>query len=72
MYRTFGGFANDENTQQERDLLWASLSNEDKLSVDMAAPFYFAAYDPPFKAFSRRNEIWLIRHPAQFLKQKKQ
>ena len=59
--RTYGGFTSDRITGQEHDSLWTSLSDDDKLLADKEAPFYYAGYDPPFKLFFRRNEIWLIQ-----------
>ena len=60
MFRTYGGFSNDQNTQQERDNLLASLSEDDKKLVEPGASYYLVGYDPPFKLFFRRNEIWFV------------
>ena len=33
--------------------------------IDPDSPYFYAGYDPPFKLFFRRNEVWLpIRHSA--------
>ena len=60
-FRTYSNFSNDQLTQQERDKLFASLSDEDKAAVDKNGPYFFAGYDPPSKVENRRNEIWLVR-----------
>lgn len=57
--RTYGGFSNDRVTKQEHINLFTSLSEEDKQLVDQSAPYYYAGYDPPFKLFFRRNEVWM-------------
>ncbi|KAI9556262.1 hypothetical protein GHT06_018836 [Daphnia sinensis] len=57
--RTYGGFSNDRVTKQEHTNLFTSLSDEDKQLVDQSAPYYYAGYDPPFKLFFRRNEVWM-------------
>lgn len=58
--RTYGGFSNDRVTQQERQNLFDSLAEEDKQLVNQTGPYYYAGYDPPFKLFYRRNEVWMI------------
>lgn len=47
--------------QQEHDRLYNSLSDEDKTTVNSNGTYFSAGYDPPFKLFFRRNEIWMIR-----------
>ena len=66
-FRTYGGFSNDRVTQQERQYLFDSLSEEDKQLVNQTGPYYYAGYDPPFKLFYRRNEIWMILQSEQSL-----
>lgn len=59
MIRTYGGFSKDQATRQEHKNLFESLTKEDKQFVDQTGPYYYAGYDPPFKLFFRRNEIWM-------------
>ena len=63
-FRTYGGFTNDRVTQQEHNNLYASLSEDDKVVVDPNGTYFYAGYDPPFKLFFRRNEIWMF-HKAE-------
>lgn len=59
--RTYGGFTNDRVTQQEHVNLYSSLIEDDKALVDPNGSYFYAGYDPPFKLFFRRNEIWAFR-----------
>lgn len=59
LVRKFGGYAKDASTTTERQLLAESLrgtQGEEGTSTD--GTFYQVVYDPPFKMFNRRNEIW--------------
>lgn len=40
--------------------LISSLTEQDRKCVDPDAPYYYAGYDPPFKLFFRRNDIWIL------------
>jgi hypothetical protein len=55
----FGGFAKFSDYARNRDRLIKALGNE-SISFD-TINFSTAGYDAPFKPFSRRNEVWLIK-----------
>jgi len=58
--RTYGGFSNDQKLAQEYDNLSTSLTEDDRKLVDPVDSYYGVGYDPPFKLFSRRNEVWFV------------
>ncbi|KAI5610941.1 heme-binding protein 2, partial [Silurus asotus] len=57
--RTFGGFANSQNTHDELLKLIESLKRDGMSFKE--APYYRVGYDSPFKLVNRKNEVWLIR-----------
>lgn len=57
--RTFGGFANSQNSREELLKLIESVKNDGIAFKE--APYYRAGYDSPFKLVNRRNEVWLIK-----------
>ncbi|TSK58157.1 Heme-binding protein 2 [Bagarius yarrelli] len=57
--RTFGGFANSQNTREEVQKLAESLKRDGIKFKE--APFYRVGYDSPFKLVNRRNEVWLMQ-----------
>ncbi|KAI4902326.1 hypothetical protein NFI96_020008 [Prochilodus magdalenae] len=57
--RTFGGFANTQNTREELLKLSESLTRDGMAFKE--APYYRVGYDSPFKLVNRRNEVWLIK-----------
>lgn len=54
-YRTFSGFANEAMFKTETEKLRLSLKKS-KLDANKNKVICIA-YDPPYKAFSRRNEV---------------
>lgn len=61
--RTFGGFANSQNTRDELLNLIESLKRDGMSFKE--APYYRVGYDSPFKLVNRRNEVWLIREDGK-------
>ncbi|XP_058234490.1 heme-binding protein 2 [Hemibagrus wyckioides] len=61
--RTFGGFANSQNTSEELLKLIESLKRDGMRFKE--APYYRVGYDSPFKLVNRRNEVWLIQEEGQ-------
>ncbi|XP_051954915.1 heme-binding protein 2 [Xyrauchen texanus] len=57
--RTYGGYANSENSQEEILKLMESLKKDGMKFKE--SPYYRAGYDSPFKLTNRRNEVWLIK-----------
>ena len=57
--RTYGGFANTQNTREELLKLSESLKRDGIAFKE--APYYRVGYDSPFKLVNRRNEVWLIK-----------
>ncbi|KAA0708541.1 Heme-binding protein 2 [Triplophysa tibetana] len=57
--RTYGGFANSQNSREELLKLIESL-NKDGMKFK-EAPYYRAGYNSPFKLTNRTNEVWLIK-----------
>uniref|UniRef100_A0A8B9HCD9 Heme binding protein 2 n=1 Tax=Astyanax mexicanus TaxID=7994 RepID=A0A8B9HCD9_ASTMX len=57
--RTYGGFANTQNTNEELQKLIESLKRDGMAFKE--APYYRVGYDSPFKLVNRRNEVWLIK-----------
>ncbi|XP_062858368.1 heme-binding protein 2 [Trichomycterus rosablanca] len=57
--RTFGGFANSQNTRDELLKLIESLKRDGMSFKE--SPYYRVGYDSPFKLINRRNEVWLIK-----------
>ncbi|KAM9435589.1 heme-binding protein 2 [Clarias gariepinus] len=55
--RTFGGFANAQNSHDEMLKLMESLKRDGKSFKEV--PYYRVGYDSPFKLVNRKNEIWL-------------
>merc|ERR1712191_443 len=64
--RTYGGFSNDAKEKEEYANLLAALTEDDKNQIEPTNTYYTAGYDPPFKLFFRRNEIWVVtKNPSQ-------
>ncbi|MCJ8743811.1 hypothetical protein PDJAM_G00098500 [Pangasius djambal] len=61
--RTFGGFANSQNTRDELLKLIESLKRDGMRFKE--APYYRVGYDSPFKLVNRRNEVWLIQEEGK-------
>lgn len=61
--RTFGGFANSQNTRDELLKLIESLKRDGMSFKE--APYYRVGYDSPFKLVNRRNEVWLIQEEGK-------
>ncbi|GAA6091956.1 heme-binding protein 2 [Tachysurus ichikawai] len=61
--RTFGGFANSQNTREELLKLTESLKRDGMKFKE--APYYRVGYDSPFKLVNRRNEVWLIQEEGE-------
>lgn len=59
--RVFSGMAKGEDWTREYECLLSKLNNKDELELSY---YYRAGYDPPFKPFNRRNEIWVVKKPA--------
>ncbi|XP_066533030.1 heme-binding protein 2 [Hoplias malabaricus] len=57
--RTFGGFANTQNTLEELLKLTESLKRDGMAFKE--SPYYRVGYDSPFKLVNRRNEVWLFK-----------
>ncbi|XP_076874098.1 heme-binding protein 2 [Brachyhypopomus gauderio] len=57
--RTFGGFANAENTREELLKLSESLKRDGMSFKEV--PYYRVGYDSPFKLINRKNEVWLFK-----------
>ncbi|GIY96956.1 heme-binding protein 1, partial [Caerostris extrusa] len=64
--RTFGGMAKDADWKREFDALKAKLENPD--DVDLSE-YHRAAYDPPFKPFNRRNEVWVVKKTSSVVEE---
>ena len=59
-FRTFSGFAGDNDFKQETLKLRETLSSSGKkLNADKHKCICIA-YDPPYKLFGRRNEVIVI------------
>uniref|UniRef100_A0A2L2Y5V6 Heme-binding protein 1 n=1 Tax=Parasteatoda tepidariorum TaxID=114398 RepID=A0A2L2Y5V6_PARTP len=56
--RTFGGMAKDADWKKEFETLKSKIENPD--DVDLSE-YHRAGYDPPFKPFNRRNEVWIVK-----------
>ncbi|XP_076352503.1 heme-binding protein 1-like [Tachypleus tridentatus] len=56
--RTFGGFAKDADWKKEFESLKSKLENP--AEADLLS-FCRAGFDPPFKPFGRRNEVWVFK-----------
>lgn len=61
--RTFGGFANSQNTTEELLKLIESLKRDGMRFKE--APYYRVGYDSPLKLVNRRNEVWLMQEEGQ-------
>jgi len=61
--RQFGGYATDDVVAKEASELAALITAAKVEDVDLTS-YYIVGYDPPFKPFNRRNEIWYVRTPA--------
>jgi len=62
--RTYGGFSNDLKVEVERTHFFAVLTEDDKKQIEPIHSYYVVGYDPPFKLFNRRNEIWFVINDA--------
>lgn len=60
VYRQFGGYANEQVLAKERKDLVEAIKKNGETGVNFDR-FYIVGYDPPFKLFGRRNEIWLLK-----------
>ncbi|KAK8723739.1 hypothetical protein OTU49_011520 [Cherax quadricarinatus] len=58
--RQFGGYANDEPTWMTEVQALTKLVNEAGYQVNPNL-IYWNAYDPPYKFWGRRNEVWLLK-----------
>ncbi|XP_022253598.1 heme-binding protein 1-like [Limulus polyphemus] len=56
--RTFGGFAKDADWKKEFEYLKSKLENPEEADL---SSFCRAGFDPPFKPFGRRNEVWVFK-----------
>ncbi|GFY36026.1 heme-binding protein 1 [Trichonephila clavipes] len=56
--KTFGGIAKDVDWKREFEALKSKIDNPD--DVDLSE-YHRAGYDPPFKPFNRRNEVWIVK-----------
>ena len=65
--RNFGGFANDKSWQEQLNLLKASLDRDGKGYVTDG--YIGVGYDPPFRLFGRRNEVFLAANPQPKLEE---
>jgi hypothetical protein len=54
----FGGYASVDDYMRHRDLILQALGPEESKNYD-SINLLTAGYDPPFKPFYRRNEVWL-------------
>ncbi|XP_045605139.1 heme-binding protein 2 isoform X2 [Procambarus clarkii] len=63
--RRFGGYANDEIILKEVKELAEAIKKSGEIGVNFDQ-YYIVGYDPPFKLFSRRNEIWFIKTKDNF------
>jgi len=59
--RRFGGYATDATVATEAQELADVIRAAGVSGVDFDS-YYVAGYDPPFKFFYRRNEVWYIRN----------
>ncbi|XP_068234272.1 heme-binding protein 2-like [Palaemon carinicauda] len=62
--RRFGGYASDEAIIKEAKELAEEIQAQNEPGVNYEQ-YYIAGYDPPFKLFGRRNEIWFVKTPSQ-------
>ncbi|KAK8728312.1 hypothetical protein OTU49_009222 [Cherax quadricarinatus] len=58
--RRFGGYTNDEVIIKEAKELAEAIKKNGEIGVNFNQ-YYVAGYDPPFKLFGRRNEIWFVK-----------
>lgn len=59
--RTFGGMAKDVDWKREFEFLKSKLENP--ADADFSS-YQRAGYDPPFKPFNRRNEVWIVKQAS--------
>ncbi|TGZ44672.1 hypothetical protein CRM22_011190 [Opisthorchis felineus] len=59
--RVYAGFSNDRKLNEEARQLGSSLDRLGKHYQTDA--YFFAGYDPPFRLFNRRNEVWFLALP---------
>ncbi|XP_066963365.1 heme-binding protein 2-like [Macrobrachium rosenbergii] len=62
--RRFGGYASDEIIIKEAKELAEEIQRQNEPGVNYNQ-YYIAGYDPPFKLFGRRNEIWFVKTTTQ-------
>lgn len=62
----FSGYATIEDYIVQRDILIGKLGDEAK-NYD-CVHMMTACYDPPFKVLNRRNEVWLRKIDAKYVK----
>ncbi|KAG7164232.1 heme-binding protein 2-like [Homarus americanus] len=58
--RRFGGYTSDEIIIKEAKELAEAIKKNGETGVNFDQ-YYVVGYDPPFKLFSRRNEIWFVK-----------
>jgi hypothetical protein len=51
---TFGGWADDDKIEKNKELLKAAL---DEQGIAYTNKFYFLGYNPPYEVFNRKNEV---------------
>lgn len=63
--REFGGFAKEEDWQEQRELLRRDLqAREDYGQIDFDT-FYRQGFDAPFKFWSRKNEVFFTKKQSE-------
>lgn len=58
--RRYGGYTSDEIIIKEAKGLAEAIKKNGEEGVNFEQ-YYTAGYDPPFKLFGRRNEIWFVK-----------
>ncbi|KAK7084288.1 Heme-binding protein 2 [Halocaridina rubra] len=59
--RRFGGYTSDDIILKEARDLAEEIQKQNEPSVNFDQ-YYIVGYDPPFKLFGRRNEIWFVKN----------
>lgn len=59
-HRRYGGYTSDEIIIREAKGLAEAIKKNSEVGVNFEQ-YYTAGYDPPFKLFGRRNEIWFVK-----------
>lgn len=50
--------AKDADWKREFEFLKSKIENHDDIDL---SEYHRAGYDPPFKPFNRRNEVWIVK-----------